>query len=249
MVHHSNKSSSVRHECTLRGRHSKEIPVAQRGQHDQKPFAQRGPNDDPTVIAQSHSEDDEGISPHVLEEMSPQEVNVEVNRLQHPEGIVPRQPVKRNFQEQTETLNVLVNDGSKVGAYTLDLFAPPKSTSEILQLPTLESKRFLRDLHGGKIRQICVLVTEDEYVADIRSAVIFAENERVLSSSSMDESVLDEKTRIERYDTQSWESLKTIPLYKDLVEFMDVSPEAVLCELPKEKGILSCEARFGYGAT
>ena len=157
-------------------------------------------------------------------------------RLQYPKGLVPRQPVEKDSQEITKTSNVLVNDGSRVGAYTLDLYAPPKLTSEIIQLPTLEPKRFLRDLHSGKIQQICVLVTEDEYVTDIRSAVIFAENERVLSSSSMDESVLDEKTRIERYTTQSWESLETNPLYKDLVEFRDVFPESVPCELPKDKG-------------
>ena len=84
--------------------------------------------------------------------------------------------MEQDSQERTETLNVLVNDGSRVGAYILDLYAPPKLTSEIIQLPTLEPKRFLRDLHSGKIQQICVLVTEDEYVTDIRSAVIFAEN-------------------------------------------------------------------------
>ena len=136
----------------------------------------------------------------------------------------------------TETLSVLVNDGSSVGACTLDLIAPPKSTSEITQLPTLDPKRFMRDLRSGKVKQICVLVAEDEYVANIRSAMLFAENERVLSSSTMDESVLDEKTRIERYATQSWESLKSNPLYKDLVEFRDVFPESVPCELPKDKG-------------
>uniref|UniRef100_A0AAV1T9N5 Uncharacterized protein n=1 Tax=Peronospora matthiolae TaxID=2874970 RepID=A0AAV1T9N5_9STRA len=136
----------------------------------------------------------------------------------------------------TETLNVIVNNGSSVGAYTLDLIAPQKLTSEITQLPTLEHKRFLRDLRSGKVKQICVLVADDECVADIRSATVFTENERVLSSSSMDESVLDEKTRVERYDSQSWESLKTNPLHEDLVEFKDVFPETVPCELPKDKG-------------
>ena len=101
---------------------------------------------------------------------------------------------------------------------------------------TLEQKRFLRDLRSGKFKQICVLVAEYEYATDIRSAMVFAENERVLSSSSMDESVLDEKTRIERYTSQSWESLKTNPLYDDLTEFRDVFPETVPCELPKDKG-------------
>ena len=52
----------------------------------------------------------------------------------------------------------------------------------------------------------------------------------------MDESVLDEKTRIERYTSQSWESLKANPPYDDLMEFRDVFPEALPCELPKDKG-------------
>ena len=69
-------------------------------------------------------------------------------------------------------------------------------------------------------------------MTDSRSAVIFAENKRVLSCSSMDESVIDEKTRIERYTSQSWESLQANPLYKDLIEFKDVFPESVPCELP-----------------
>ena len=53
----------------------------------------------------------------------------------------------------------------------------------------------------------------------------------------MDESVLDVKTRIVKYTTQSSKSLKGNPLYKDLIEFRDVFPEALPCELPKDKGI------------
>uniref|UniRef100_A0AAV1UGU8 Reverse transcriptase domain-containing protein n=1 Tax=Peronospora matthiolae TaxID=2874970 RepID=A0AAV1UGU8_9STRA len=151
------------------------------------------------------------------------------------EGVDPQPPGDAFSQESTETLNVLVNDGSSVGAYTLDLVTPPKSASEVVKLPTLESNRFLRDLRSNGIKQIYVLVTEDEYVADIRSAQVFAENERVLNRSSMDDSVLDEKTRIERYTSQLWEYLKTNPLYKDLVGFRDVFPESVPCELPKDK--------------
>ena len=152
------------------------------------------------------------------------------------EGISPHPTVEISSQETTETLNVLVNDGSSIGTYQLDLIAPPKTTSEIIQFPTLEQKRFLRDLRSGKVKQICVIVAEDEYVTDIRLEMLFAKNERVLSSSSMDESVLDEKTRIERYTSQSWESLKTNHLYDDSMEFRDVFPETVPCELPKDKG-------------
>ena len=51
----------------------------------------------------------------------------------------------------------------------------------------------------------------------------------------MDKSVLGEKTRIERYTSQLWESLRTNSLYDDLMEFSDVLPEAVPCELHKDK--------------
>ena len=78
------------------------------------------------------------------------------------------------------------------------MVALPKLTSETTQLPLLNQKRFLRDLRSGKVKQICVLVAEDEYVSDIRTAMAFAEDERVLSSSSVDERVLNEKSRIER---------------------------------------------------
>ena len=87
----------------------------------------------------------------------------------------------------------------------------------------------MRDLRSSKIKKIYVLVMKDDYVTDIRSAVLFAENERVLSSSSMDESVLDKKTRIERYTSQHRESLQPNPIYKDLIKFRDVFPESVPC--------------------
>ena len=102
------------------------------------------------------------------------------------EGTSPHPTVEISSQETTETLNVLVNDRSSIETSQLDLISPPKTTSEIIQLPTLEQKRFLRDLRSGKVKQLCVLVADYEYVTDIRSAMVFAENERVLSSSSMD---------------------------------------------------------------
>ena len=105
-VHHSNKSSELRHECTLSGRHSRSIPVAQKGQHDDPRSSIDSTVEDPTVIAQSQSEDVEGISPHIHEKKAPQAGNAEVIRLQHPEELVPRQPVENNSQEITETLNV-----------------------------------------------------------------------------------------------------------------------------------------------
>ena len=55
----------------------------------------------------------------------------------------------------------------------------------------------LRDLRIGKVKQIFVLVAEDDYATDIRSAMAFSKDEKALSISSIDESVLNEKTRIE----------------------------------------------------
>ena len=109
-----------------------------------------------------------------------------------------QQTVEVSFHEITETLNVLVNDGSSIGSHMLDLIALPKLTSEITQLPPMNRNRFLYDLRSGKVKQICVLFTEDEHVTDIRSASA-GEGERFLSKSARGESVLDEKTRIERY--------------------------------------------------
>ena len=146
------------------------------------------------MVVQPQPEDSEGAIPLVSYDDLAQEAS---------EGIGPHPTVEISSQEITETSNVLVNDGSRIGTYQLDLIAPPKTPSDIIQLLTLEQKRFLRDLRSGKFKQICVLVAEDEYVTDIRSAMVLAENERVFSSSPMDESVLDEKTRIERYTSQS----------------------------------------------
>ena len=93
---------------------------------------------------------------------------VALPQLEDFEGKGSQKPMEKGSQEETETFHVLVDKGSSVGTYTLDLIAPPKLTSEITQLPTLEPKRFLQDLRSGKVKQICVLVTVDEYVTDIR---------------------------------------------------------------------------------
>ncbi|CAH0481111.1 unnamed protein product [Peronospora belbahrii] len=103
---------------------------------------------------------------------------------------------------------MLLRGGSGVGADTLDVMSLSDLTPDITQLPTLEPKRFLRHLRSGKVKKICLLITEDEYVANMRSEIVFAENKRILSSSSID----------------------------DLIEFTDVSPESVLCGLLKAKG-------------
>ena len=154
-VHHSKKSSRPGHGCIPSGQHPrKREPVATKGQHGHPRSTGESTVEDQylTAVVQPHSEDVEGISPRVLEDEIPQEVIGKVTRHHLPEGISPQQPVEKGSQEETETLNVLVNDGSSVGAYTLDLVVPPRLTSEITQLLMLEPKGFVRDLRSGKVK-------------------------------------------------------------------------------------------------
>uniref|UniRef100_A0AAV1V866 Uncharacterized protein n=1 Tax=Peronospora matthiolae TaxID=2874970 RepID=A0AAV1V866_9STRA len=207
-VHHSKISSGLEHGCTPRRMHPRrEVIVVHPEQHVTARSTIRE-----SIVKQTRSTERESIeedvtvalhpqSGHALEE-SPGVPESDNSRESYVEGVDLQPPADAFHQEITESVNVLVNKGSSVGANTLDLVTPPKSASEVVKLPTLGSKRFLRDLRSDKIKQICVLVTEDEYIADIRSAQVFTENERVLSSSSIDESVLDENTRIERYTSQ-----------------------------------------------
>ena len=108
-------------------------PVATKGQHGH-PRSTGGLTVEDrclTVVAQPQPEDVEEISPHVLEERIPQDLEL------HAERTGSQQPEEKSSQEETETLNVLVNDRSSLAACTLDLIAPPKLTSQITQLPTL----------------------------------------------------------------------------------------------------------------
>ena len=86
-------------------------PVAHTGQHDDPRSAGDSIVEELAVIAQPQLEDVERVSPHVLEKEIPQEVIDEITRPHQPEGMSPQQPVEKGYKEETETLNVLVNDG------------------------------------------------------------------------------------------------------------------------------------------
>ncbi|KAF1322456.1 reverse transcriptase, partial [Globisporangium splendens] len=71
----------------------------------------------------------------------------------------------------------------------------------------------------GEISQICAIVDE---VAD-----------DVINTAE----VLDERTRKERFDEQSWDALKTNPVYGLVKEYADIFPDKVPDELPQDRGI------------
>ena len=103
---------------------------------------------------------------------------------------------------------------------------PPSRVEEILNLPIESYESFLSDLKEGQVQQICTLtgISDEDYAY-------------LQSTSCEKEMVLNEKTKIERFDSQGWDSLKDSPFYELLKEFEDVFPDEVPCTLPKDKGI------------
>ncbi|KAF1323729.1 Pol protein, partial [Globisporangium splendens] len=84
---------------------------------------------------------------------------------------------------------------------------PPSSVEELISLPSMSKKTLERSLVRGDIAQVA------------------------------DADVLDEKTRKERSEEQSWDSLKKNPVYALAREYEDIFPDKVPDELPFDRGI------------
>ena len=127
------------------------------------------------------------------------------------------------FRKQKEILNVLVDDGTSIGPYTLDMMPPPRGNlRRLLICPrwnrivsciicALKIQADLGRCRGRRVRH-----------RNIRSTMVLAKVERVISTSSMNVSDLFEKTRIELCTYHSWFLLKTNLMYDDLIELRDV---------------------------
>ncbi|KAG3235723.1 hypothetical protein PI124_g19253 [Phytophthora idaei] len=92
--------------------------------------------------------------------------------------------------------------------------------------------RFAKDLYDGRIEQICILSRSERMKSE-------AEELRQVHTASTTESedTLSSKMKKERFDGQSWDSLKTCPFYDVLWKHKDVLPDEIPAELPQEKGI------------
>ncbi|KAF1317051.1 reverse transcriptase, partial [Globisporangium splendens] len=101
---------------------------------------------------------------------------------------------------------------------------PPSSVEELISLPSMSKKTLERSLARGDIAQVCVIVE-------------MADEGFVNTASSADADVLDEKTRKERFEEQSWDALKKNPVYALAREFEDIFPDKVPDELPFDRGI------------
>ncbi|KAG2762568.1 hypothetical protein Pcac1_g25581 [Phytophthora cactorum] len=131
-----------------------------------------------------------------------------------------------------ETLNVLTRTRTGLQYRSMEMENPPTGASELTSLPAMSWMRFAKDLYDGRLEQICIL-------SDLERMKSKAEELRQLHAASTTESeiTLNVKTKKERFDGQSWDSLKASPFYDVLREHKDVLPDEIPAELPQDKGI------------
>ncbi|KAF1316235.1 reverse transcriptase, partial [Globisporangium splendens] len=136
-----------------------------------------------------------------------------------------------------EVISVMVTDEDGSHIHEMALEDPPKDASEVVTLPIMSQKRFMKELRRGTLEQICYIAPRE--ASDTESAVQRHPLDEcfLVSSSVMDTGVLDEPTKKERFRAQGWESLKNSPFYGLLKEYEDVFPEDVPCHLPTDEGV------------
>ncbi|KAE8885762.1 hypothetical protein PF003_g30003 [Phytophthora fragariae] len=127
-----------------------------------------------------------------------------------------------------ETLSVLTRTNTGLQYKKMKLENPPTLASELTSLPVTSWRRFARDLHDGRIEQICIL-------SDVERMKCEAEELKQLVAEGVD--ALSAKSKKERFDEQSWDSLKSSPFYEVLREYRDVLPDDIPAELTQDKGV------------
>ncbi|KAG2759996.1 hypothetical protein PC129_g21013 [Phytophthora cactorum] len=105
-----------------------------------------------------------------------------------------------------ETFNVSTRTRTDLQYLSQQLENHPMSASELTSLPAMRRMRLAKDLYDGRIEQICIL-------SDLERMKSEAEELTQLHAASTTESedTLSAKTKKERFDKQSWDSLKTSP--------------------------------------
>ncbi|GMF13258.1 unnamed protein product [Phytophthora lilii] len=133
---------------------------------------------------------------------------------------------------EVETLIVLKQTSTGLQYRKMTLENPPTRASEVTSLPVMSWNRFARDLYDGRIEQICIL-------SDVERMKSEAEELKQIVAESGTESKpsLSEKSKKERFNEQSWDSLKSSPYYDILREHRDVLPDEIPAELPTDKGV------------
>ncbi|KAG6608826.1 reverse transcriptase [Phytophthora cinnamomi] len=131
-----------------------------------------------------------------------------------------------------ETLNVLTRTDTGFQCQKKELANPPTRASELTSLPVMGWKRFTRDLHDGRIEQVCVLSDSERTESESEEL-----RQLFMGSTTESEDTLSAKMKRERFEEQGWDSLKSSRYYELLREYKDVLPEEIPAELPQDKGI------------
>jgi hypothetical protein len=132
-------------------------------------------------------------------------------------------------QKSFTTLNSIYINGEDAFKHSVTVENPPTTAAALTAYPVMEYDEFVHAYDKGDITQVCVLLADDLPAPSIM--------ETLATSSQMDLDVLDDKTRMERYESQTWESLKSNPVFDILKHYEDVFPEEVPSELPVDRGI------------
>ncbi|GMF53015.1 unnamed protein product [Phytophthora fragariaefolia] len=100
----------------------------------------------------------------------------------------------QRLETTVETLSVLTRTDTGLQYRKMALESPPTLASELTSLPAMSWKRFARDLHDGRIEQICIL-------SDVERMESEAEELMQLVTEGAD--ALGAKSKKERFDEQS----------------------------------------------
>ncbi|KAF1317587.1 reverse transcriptase, partial [Globisporangium splendens] len=136
------------------------------------------------------------------------------------EGSVQAQDISSEFAN----IAVYNEDGDSNVMRHIEVENPPSSVEELISLPSMSKKTLKRSLAKGEISQVCMIVDVDD-----------AEDINTVSATEAE--VFDEKTRKERFEEQSWDALKTNPVYELVKEYEDIFPDKVPDELPFDRGV------------
>ena len=122
----------------------------------------------------------------------------------------------------SEMINAIVYHRGGKASHTLQVENPPTEVEDIIGLKPMSAKAFLYDLKNGEIEQIC--------------AIAAAPVEPSASTTGVDKC---EGTKVERFESQSWDALRETgnPVYELVMEFRDIFPEKIPEELPLDRGV------------
>ena len=149
-----------------------------------------------------------------------------------------KMPVRK---KSFSVLNSLYVDGTRHFVHRVKVQDPPNTAAALTAYPCMTHDEFVKAFNEGEITQVCIITTANDPLSSNELATHLKDRqavETVATSSQMDQDVLDDKTRKERYESQTWEKLqKSCSVYDVISEFKDVFPEEVPSELPVDRGI------------